>query len=63
MKRVLTIKRLYSGTLLKIMLITGLFPWILIDTGIILLACPVIISPLAGLGFLDEGETNERQEI
>ena len=27
------------------------------------LACPVIIGPLAVLGFLDEGETHERQEI
>ncbi len=26
-------------------------------------ACPVIISPLAVLGFLDQGETHERQEI
>ena len=35
-KTTLTINRLSSITLLKIMLITGLFPWVLIDTGIIL---------------------------
>jgi hypothetical protein len=35
-KRTLTINRLSSGTLLKLMLIMGLFPWVLIDTGIIL---------------------------
>ena len=35
-KNTLTVKRLSSLTLLKIMLITGLFPWVLIDTGIIL---------------------------
>ena len=29
----------------------------------ILLASPVIISPLAVLGFLNRGETHERQEI
>jgi hypothetical protein len=35
-KRTLAIKRLSSVTLLKIMLITVLIPWVLIDTGIIL---------------------------
>ena len=35
-KHTLTIRRLSSVTLLKIMLVTGLFPWVLIDTGIIL---------------------------
>jgi len=35
-KSTLTVKQLSSLTLLKIMLITGLFPWVLIDTGIIL---------------------------
>ena len=36
MKQTIEIKRLSSFTLLKIMLITGLFPWVLIDTGVIL---------------------------
>ena len=36
MKQTVTIKRLSSGTLLKVMLITSLFPWFAIDTGIIL---------------------------
>lgn len=35
-KTSIDINRLSSITLLKIMLITGLFPWVLIDTGIIL---------------------------
>ena len=35
-KTTLTIERLSSVTLLKIMLITCLFPWVLLDTGIIL---------------------------
>ena len=35
-KRTIEIRRLSSFTLLKIMLITGLFPWVLVDTGIIL---------------------------
>ena len=36
MKQTIVIERLSSLTLLKIMLITGLFPWVLIDTGIVL---------------------------
>jgi len=36
MKHTIEIERLSSFTLLKIMLITALFPWVLIDTGIIL---------------------------
>lgn len=36
MKQTKEIERLTSITLLKIMLITGLFPWVLVDTGIIL---------------------------
>jgi hypothetical protein len=30
---------------------------------VVVLASPVIIGPLAVLGFLDQGETHERQEI
>ncbi|PVV08364.1 MAG: hypothetical protein B6D82_15275 [gamma proteobacterium symbiont of Ctena orbiculata] len=36
MRSSLTIKRISSLTLLKIMLVTVLFPWILLDTAIIL---------------------------
>jgi hypothetical protein len=37
MKRnALTVKRISSVTLLKIMLITAIFPWVLFDTGVIL---------------------------
>ena len=36
MKKTITIKRLSSGTLLKVMLITSVFPWFAIDTAIIL---------------------------
>ncbi len=36
MKQIIEIKRLSSFTLLKIMFITSLFPWVLIDTGVIL---------------------------
>ena len=35
-KATVEVKRLSSLTLFKVMLITGLFPWILIDTAIIL---------------------------
>jgi hypothetical protein len=35
-KKTLLVKRLTSFTLLKVMLITFMFPWLLIDTGIIL---------------------------
>lgn len=36
MKQTIEIKRLSSFTLLKILLITSIFPWVLIDTGLIL---------------------------
>ena len=36
MKQTKVIERLSSLTLLKIMLITGSFPWVLIDTGVVL---------------------------
>jgi hypothetical protein len=53
-KRTLAIKRLSTVALLKIMLITVLFPWVLIDTGIILY--PVIngdfvVDYYIGIGF------------
>jgi len=52
-KRTLTIKRLSSVTLLKIMLITVLFPWVLIDTGIILyhvISGDFVVDYYSGIG-------------
>ena len=52
-KRTLIIKRLSPGTLLKIMLVTSLFPWVLIDTGIILyhlLSGDFVVNYYSGVG-------------
>ena len=53
MKQAIEIRRLSSFTLLKIMLIASLFPWILIDTGVILfhlLSGDFVVNYKSGIG-------------